>query len=91
MTPTEISSHVHTTLRQISYPHRVWLEPVIPITEPYRPRRYEDQTRIGTFHGFAVEGSAGDELVVVCIIETENGSIVTPIATKCKFLTTQNQ
>jgi hypothetical protein len=86
MTPNEISSAVFSYQRKISYPYRVWLEPQIPITEPYRPRRYEDQTKTGTFHGFGVEGSAGDELVVVCIIETEDGSIVTPIATKCKFL-----
>lgn len=83
MTPTEISSHVHTTPRQISYPHRVW-QPTYD-----SPRRYTDETRTGLFHGFSIEGSAGDEIVTVCIIETADGSIVTPIATKCKFLDTE--
>jgi len=86
MTPSEISSHVHTTLRLISYPHREWLEPEIPHNNPYRPRKYFDGIKIGLFHTFAVEGSAGDELCVVCVIEEKDGSIVTPIASKCRFL-----
>jgi len=87
MNHSEISSTITTpTLRPISYPHRVWSEPPIPLTKPYRPRAYVDETRTGLFHTFAVEGSAGDEMVVVCVIETEDGSIVTPIASKCRFL-----
>ena len=83
MHPNEISSTITTPhLRPISYPHREWWT----WENKSVPRKYTDHTRKGLFHTFAVEGSAGDELVVVCVIETEDGSIVTPIASKCRFL-----
>ena len=87
MHPNEISSTITTPhLRPISYPHREY-HPADPDAPRYTPLKYTDHIRTGLFHTFAVEGSAGDELCVVCVIETEDGSIVTPIASKCKFLT----
>lgn len=55
-----------------------------PVTKQFIPP-FQEETFTGLFHAFSTE-SDGPEHYPVAIVETSDGQIHTPLASKCKFL-----